>query len=382
MMYRIPDAFWTFYLQIRLETVTAVCYYCTMSRGSATLLPISGRPVPAAAAWQEENTFLFEAGVRSAKTESTYRSGLRLFADWMQHDGRAGYTLKDVWPLSPAALTTADVLNFRNWLLAHRARATATTYTSAVIGYLLFLDGQDHLPAGVQIGKLQQQIARRQTERNPAESVIDQDEARQDIPKIILYYDSLPLPAENDRYNRRLSLLRDRAFVHTLYATAARISEVVRLNRTHVGHGRAAHATITGKGNKPRTIHIRPYAQRAIQAYLSERVDNNPALFIAHSRNAQSARLSPTAAHNIVKKAVRALNLHQDLSAHDFRHYRATQLLREGMPLEVVQEYLGHADIATTRNIYAPVLGVHIVSDWLDQLDKPPEQAEKAETHV
>lgn len=350
-----------------------MCYYLPMQRRNANILPVSGRLTPAEMAWQEEQGFLFEAGVKSAKTETTYRSGLRLFADWLQHHGRAGYTLTDPWPLSPAALTTGDVLSFRNWLLAHRARATATTYTSAVIGYLLYLDGQDHLPPGVQLGKLQQQIARRQVERNPAESVIDQDQARQQIPQIILYYDSLPLPAENDRYNRRLSLLRDRALVHTLYATAARISEVVQLNRAHVGHGRASHTTITGKGSKPRTIHIRPYAQRAILAYLNERTDANPALFIAHSRNAQSARLSITAAHNIVKKAVNALGLDPALSAHDFRHFRATQLLREGMPLEVVQEYLGHADIATTRNIYAPVLGVHIVSEWLDQVDKPPE---------
>mgnify|MGYP002066713061 CR=1 FL=1 len=96
------------------------------------------------------------------------------------------------------------------------------------------------------------------------------------------------------------------------------------------------------------------------------------------SRNASSARLSVTSAHNIVKKAVNALNLHPSLSAHDFRHFRATQLLREGMPLEVVQEYLGHADVSTTRNVYAPVLGVHIVSEWLDNVDIPPEQAAKA----
>ncbi|MFN2141420.1 MAG: tyrosine-type recombinase/integrase, partial [Candidatus Promineifilaceae bacterium] len=125
----------------------------------------------------------------------------------------------------------------------------------------------------------------------------------------------------------------------------------------------------------PRTIHMRNYARRAIQAYLAERTDANPALFVAHSRNAESARLSVTSAHNIVKRAVKALNLHPSLSAHDFRHFRATQLLREGMPLEVVQEYLGHADVSTTRNVYAPVLGVHIISEWLDNIDIAPEEA-------
>ena len=142
-----------------------------------------------------------------------------------------------------------------------------------------------------------------------------------------------------------------------------------------MNNGRSDYAAITGKGNKPRTIHFRDYAQKSIQAYLLERIDGNPALFVAHSRNAKSARLSITSAHNVVKKAVNALHLHPSLSAHDFRHYRATQLLREGMPLEVVQEFLGHSDISTTRNIYAPVLGVHVVSEWLDNVDKSPKQA-------
>ena len=75
---------------------------------------------------------------------------------------------------------------------------------------------------------------------------------------------------------------------------------------------------------------------------------------------------------------MKALHLHGSLSAHDFRHYRATQLLREGMPLEVVQEFLGHSDISTTRSVYAPVLGVHVVSEWLDNVDVPPEEAASA----
>jgi integrase/recombinase XerD len=153
------------------------------------------------------------------------------------------------------------------------------------------------------------------------------------------------------------------------------LSEVISLNRSNVDHGRAKHATVTGKGRKPRTIYIQEYARQAILSYLVERSDTNPALFVAHSRNAKNARLSTTSAHNVVKKAVKALNLHEGLSAHDFRHYRATQLLREGMPIEVVQEFLGHSDISTTRGIYAPVLGVQIVSEWLDNVDVSPEEA-------
>lgn len=346
-----------------------------MTRQDTQLLPISERPLPDGLTWVDEDAYLREAGAQSMKTETTYRSGLRLFADWLQHYRKAGYSRKDKWPLAPDRLTTDVVLEYRGWLLANRAKSTVTTYMAAIVGYLNFLDGYDRLPDTIQLGKLQRQMARRQIERNQAENVIDLDLARQDVPRIVEYFDTLPLPAENDRYNRRLTLLRDRAIVRMLYSTAARISEVVSLNRANVGHGRAAYATIVGKGNKGRTLHIRAYAREAVIAYLAERGDTNQALFVSHSRNSGNARLSITSVHNVVKRAVNALHLHASLSAHDFRHYRATQLLRAGMPLEVVQEFLGHADVTTTRNIYAPVLGVQVVTEWLDNLDVTPRDA-------
>lgn len=340
-----------------------------------TKLPISERPTPEGQTWMDDDAFLREAGSQSLKTETTYRSGLRMFADWLQHFRKVGYSKADPWPLLPNGLTTEIILEYRNWLLSNRSRATVTTYMAAIVGYLNFLDGYDRLPESVQLGKLQRQMARRQIERNQAENVIDLDLARQDVPKIIDYYDSLPLPLEDDMYSRRLTLLRDRAIVKMLYSTAARISEIVALNRANVGNGRAAYVTITGKGNKGRTLHIRDYARAAVVAYLTERKDTNPALFVSHSRNSSSARLSITSVHKAVKRAVKAQHLHGSLSAHDFRHYRATQLLRAGMPLEVVQEFLGHADVTTTRNIYAPVLGINVVTEWLDNLDVSPQDA-------
>lgn len=338
-------------------------------------LPISAREIPPEPAWINQPTFLLEVGARSVKTETTYRSGLRLFADWIQHFGLDGYDLEDSWPLSPKKLSTSTVLRYRTWLLANRSHSTTTTYLAAVTGYLHFLDGLDQLPDTIQLGKLQRQLTRRQIDRNLAENVIDLDAARQGIPRIVEYYNDLPVPASENKYGRRLSLYRDRALVCTLYSTAARLSEIIALNRSNVDQGRAKFAAITGKGGKSRTIYIRSYARQAIKAYLAVRGDANPALFVAHSRNARNARLSKTSAHNVVKKAVNALNLHPSLSAHDFRHYRATQLLREGMPLEVVQEFLGHSDISTTRGIYAPVLGIHVVSEWLDNVDISPQEA-------
>jgi site-specific recombinase XerD len=318
-------------------------------------LPISNRPIPDPIAWLLEDDFLLATGSNSQKTESTYRSGLRLFADWLQHFQKASYNVDMNWPLSPAQLDTETIIEFRAWLSDNRSRATVMTYTAALVGYLNFIDEENVLPSDVELAKLHAQMAAKRVGRDSAETVLDFDKSRQHIPQIIQYYEKLPLPRQNDRYNRRLSLLRDRAVIHTLYSTAARISELVSLDRASVRNGAAQFVTIESSG-KLRDLAFEPYAQASIRAYLRERKDDNPALFIAHSRNAGEARLSITSVHNVVKRAVRALNLNASLSAHDFRHYRATQLLRDGMSLAQIQELLGHSDIATTRNIYAPVL--------------------------
>ena len=69
------------------------------------------------------------------------------------------------------------------------------------------------------------------------------------------------------------------------------------------------------------------------------------------------------------------LDLDASPTPHDFRYYRATELLREGVPVEVVQEYLGHADISTTRSVYAPIIGKNIVNEWIDILEGPLDRA-------
>jgi integrase len=57
----------------------------------------------------------------------------------------------------------------------------------------------------------------------------------------------------------------------------------------------------------------------------------------------------------MLKRTVReaAKKLGMDISPHDFRHYRASQMLEQGAPLEAIQEILGHSDISTTRRVYA-----------------------------
>lgn len=148
-------------------------------------LPCSGRDFPDRLPFTDMEMFLREAGINSERTERTYRAGLRVFPDWLQVNGHHGLDLDTPWPLSPTPLQTADVLEFRGWLLSNRSQATTTTYLAAVMSYLHFLDGIDKCPTGVQLGKLAQQRRRRRSERSQAVTVVDKDEARQAMPAVV-----------------------------------------------------------------------------------------------------------------------------------------------------------------------------------------------------
>ena len=151
------------------------------------------------------------------------------------------------------------------------------------------------------------------------------------------------------------------------------MSEVAALTRESVLGGRVSEAHLQGKGGYSRVILFTPEAMTAIRSYLKERKDSYPALFISHGRN-QGDGLSRCSIWRVVKRAAGALDLYESTSPHSFRHYRATQLLNEGMPLESVQAYLGHQDIATTRKVYAHT-HTAVLRDQLQTFGLTPTQA-------
>jgi len=144
--------------------------------------------------------------------------------------------------------------------------------------------------------------------------------------------------------------LRDKALLELLYATGARISEVVALNVDDVLEGDVVR--LFGKGNKQRVVPVGSYARAAIEAYLvrvrpvfSARGTATPALFLG----SRGQRMSRQNAWIIIRAAAERAHLGIEISPHTFRHSFATHLLAGGADVRVVQELLGHASVATTQ---------------------------------
>lgn len=187
------------------------------------------------------------------------------------------------------------------------------------------------------------------------------------LPKAVSVEDIQRLLAAPDR--ETATGLRNRAILEFLYATGARVSEMLNADIDDVHFEGTltdedgnqitlpGYVRLFGKGNKERLVPIGSYAQKAIQDYL---VRARPSL-VAHGKgtaalfvNGRGGRLGRQGAWLILKEAAEAAGLSSDFSPHSMRHSFATHLLQGGADIRVVQELLGHASIATTQ-VYTKV---------------------------
>lgn len=147
--------------------------------------------------------------------------------------------------------------------------------------------------------------------------------------------------------------LRDHALLEILYATGMRVGELVSLNRTDVDEGNRL-IRVMGKGRKERMVPYGVPAQRALTQWLRH---GRPALATGRSGDAlwlgaRGGRLDQRVVRSVVHEAAQAHGT--DIAPHGLRHSAATHLVEGGADIRTVQEYLGHASLATTQ-IYTHV---------------------------
>ncbi len=115
---------------------------------------------------------------------------------------------------------------------------------------------------------------------------------------------------------------------------------------------------VVGKGQKVRSVYFSERALHWVKIYLDKRTDTDEALFINYKPGKEKSnvtrRLTTKSIEDIVKKYVKITGLPVMATPHTLRHSFATDLLANGVDLRLVQEFLGHRNIATTQ-IYTHV---------------------------
>ncbi|MCB9849273.1 MAG: site-specific tyrosine recombinase XerD [Phycisphaerales bacterium] len=149
--------------------------------------------------------------------------------------------------------------------------------------------------------------------------------------------------------------LRDKALLELLYATGMRVSELVDLTHERINM-LVGYVRVIGKGRKERIIPVGSVALAALSEYVQSL---RPQLVGFHSGDrvflSRTGRpLDRSAIWRIVRKYATDAGIRKQVSPHTLRHCFATHLLQGGADLRVVQELLGHVDVATTQ-IYTHV---------------------------
>lgn len=147
---------------------------------------------------------------------------------------------------------------------------------------------------------------------------------------------------------------RDHVLLSLLFNTGARVSEVVGLQACDLALDPPPSVRLRGKGRKDRRCPLWPETARALGAYLQERrltADESRGVFVNH----RGQPLTRFGVRVILQKRVRETARHvtslksKRLHPHSMRHSTAVHLLRSGVDLATIANWLGHASINTTN---------------------------------
>lgn len=144
--------------------------------------------------------------------------------------------------------------------------------------------------------------------------------------------------------------LRDLAMIDLLASTGMRVGELVRLNRDDIDFENRE-CVVFGKGSKERPVYFDARTKIHLKNYLDSRNDDNPALFVSLLNPYNRLEISGVEVR--LRKLGRRLGITK-VHPHKFRRTLATRAIDKGMPIEQVQQLLGHAKIDTTMQ-YAMV---------------------------
>ena len=137
---------------------------------------------------------------------------------------------------------------------------------------------------------------------------------------------------------------RDLAMIDMLASTGMRVGEMVLLNRNDIDFNERE-CVVFGKGDKERIVYFDARTKIHLQNYLDSRTDDNPALFV--SLQSPHNRMNIGGIEVRLRQLGKRLGLNK-VHPHKFRRTLATMAIDKGMPIEQLQQLLGHRRIDTT----------------------------------
>lgn len=168
---------------------------------------------------------------------------------------------------------------------------------------------------------------------------------------------------------------RDRALLEVVYSTGMRVSEAINLRLEDVDL-QANEVRCMGRGNRQRKAPLLPRAVDALRDYLANaRVElmgnvSTDYVFL----NPQGTRLTRQAVWLMTRQYAKVAGIEGDVTPHTLRHSRAAHMLGNGEDVRRVQEWLGHANLATTQ-MYQPRLPAKVENQTRD-LEVTPTQSQ------
>ena len=138
--------------------------------------------------------------------------------------------------------------------------------------------------------------------------------------------------------------LRDLAIIDMLASTGMRVGEMVLLNREDIDFNERE-CVVFGKGDKERIVYFDARTKIHLQNYLNSREDDNPALFVSLQKPYNRLKISGIEVR--LRQYGKRLGIPK-VHPHKFRRTLATMAIDKGMPIEQLQQLLGHRRIDTT----------------------------------
>lgn len=283
---------------------------------------------------------------QSPLTISEYYLDLRMFLRFIKlmrcdmpiHTELDNINIKGVDLAFIQDIDTSDIFDFLSYLANDRQ----TNSEHAVPEYGISASSRARKLSAIKSFYKYLTVRTKQLAENPVAD-LEYPKIRKSLPKYLTFEQSASLLQAVSGQNEK----RDYAILMLFLNCGIRRSELVGLNLTDVYEDRIR---VVGKGNKERFVYFGSACRKAIDAYLVERnqkvLSDNRALFGSRDNN----RISVTAVHRLVKKALLQAGLDSThFSAHKLRHTAATMMLSGGVDVKTLQEVLGHENLNTTQ---------------------------------